>query len=102
MWEPYALLMLGLAGWFWYDSMKARESAIAAGKGVCERDRLQFLDETVECVKTRPARNEEGTLVLRRTYRFEFSDNGRNRRSGGLVLLGATVESVYLEPYLVQ
>ena len=66
------------------------------------RDCLQFLDETVECVKTRPARDDEGRLVLRRTYRFEFSDDGNNRRAGMVVILGAAVESVHLEPFLVR
>ena len=96
------LLTLAALAWLWYDSMRAREHAIAAGRRACERDALQFLDETVECVSFRPARNDKGRLQLRRIYRFEFSDNGENRRAGNVVMLGAEVESLTLEPFLLQ
>lgn len=102
MWEAFALAALAALAWWWYDSMRSRERAVATAGAACERDGLQFLDDTVECVKTRPARGEEGRFVLRRTYRFEFSDTGNNRRSGSVVVLGATVESLYMEPYIVQ
>jgi hypothetical protein len=102
MWDLTALLALAALGWLWYDSMRARERAVAAGSDACRRDALQFLDETVECVSLRPARDEAGRLVLRRVYRFEFSDNGDNRRAGSIVMLGGEVESLVMEPFLVQ
>lgn len=100
--EFLVLALFAALLWLWWDSMRARERAVSAGKSTCERDRLQFLDDTVECVSLRPARNEAGRLALRRTYRFEFSDNGANRRSGSVSMLGARVESIYTEPFLVQ
>jgi hypothetical protein len=102
MWEAWALVALALLAWLWFDSMRARERAVAAGALACERDGLQFLDETVECVSLRPARDENGRIALRRVYRFEFSDDGRNRRSGGIVMLGGEVESLTLEPFLLH
>ena len=102
MWEPWALAGLALLGWLWFDSMRARERAVAAGARACERDALQLLDETVECVSLRPARNDGGRLVLRRVYRFEFSDNGDNRRVGRIVMLGGEVESLTMEPFLLR
>jgi hypothetical protein len=102
MWEPAVfLIVVGLAVWFWTESLKARERAVDEGTEACRRNRLQFLDETVECISLRPARNEHGQLALRRIYRFEFSDDGVNRRAGRIVMLGSERESVYLEPYLV-
>ena len=101
-WSITSLLALALLAWLWYDSMRARERAVAAGQAACQRDRLQFLDETVECTSVRPARNVEGQLVLRRVYRFEFSDDGSNRRSGSIVMLSAEVESLTMEPFLLQ
>ena len=101
-WELPALAAIALLGWWWYDSMRARERALEVARAACRRDGLQLLDETVECVKTWHARDEEGRFALRRTYRFEFSDTGNNRRAGSIVILGATVESLYLEPFLVQ
>lgn len=101
-WEISALIAMGLAAWFWFDSMRARERAVRAGQAACARDGLQFLDETVECVHIRPARTAEGRLTLRRTYRFEFSDTGNNRRSGAIAMLGPEVESLAMEPFLLQ
>jgi len=102
MWEGFALAAIAALGWWWYDSMRARERALAIAGTACGRDGLQLLDETVECVKTRPARDEEGRLVLRRSYRFEFSDDGNNRRAGVVVILGTAVESVHLDPFLIR
>jgi len=102
MGEALVLGGAAAAGWFWYDSMRARERAIALGRASCEREGLQFLDETVLCTRTRPARDHDGRVRLRRVYRFEFSDDGMNRRGGSLVLLGAELESLELEPFLMQ
>jgi len=100
--ESATLILLAALVWLWFDSMRARERALALGKRACERDGLQFLDETVECVALGFARNADGRPALRRTYGFEFSDTGNNRRSGSIVMLGGEVESLYTEPYLIQ
>src|SRR5262252_9368433 len=73
-WSAVSLLVLAAIAWLWFDSMRARERAVAAGQNACARERLQFLDETVECTSIRPVRDGNGQLVLRRVYRFEFSD----------------------------
>ena len=96
MWEAGALAALALLAWLWFDSMRAREHALVAGSRACERD------ETVECVSLRPARDENGRVALRRVYRFEFSDNGHNRRAGSIVMMGGEVESLTMEPFLLQ
>jgi hypothetical protein len=102
MWGSLVLVSLAVLGFLWYDSMRAREHAVAAGASACVRDGLQLLDETVECVLLEPARNAAGRLVLRRTYRFEFSDTGDNRRAGSVVMLGGEVESLVMEPFRLQ
>jgi len=102
MLELSTLLILAALVWLWFDSMRARERALALGKRACARDGLMFLDETVECVALGFARDADGRMRLRRTYGFEFSDTGNNRRSGSIVMLGGEVESLYTEPYLIQ
>jgi hypothetical protein len=102
VWEAVALGAFAALVWFWFDSMRARERAVATGRRACEREGLQFLDETVHVVKLRPGRRADGQLQLRRVYRFEFSDTGENRRGGAIVMLGPVVESVELEPFRVQ
>lgn len=102
MWEGLAILVIlaGLA--FWVDSLRARERALAAGRGACERYGVQLLDETVQFARLRLARDEAGRLRLRRTYSFEFSDTGNNRRHGAIVMLGGELQDLQLEPYRVQ
>lgn len=100
--ELLTVLAMAALGWLWYDSMRARERAVQAGKHACRRDGLQFLDDTVQIVKLWPARDEHGRLALRRTYRFEFSDDGERRRGGAIVMLGGRVELLELEPFLMH
>ena len=102
MWEAAAIVLIVAGIWFWVDSLRARERALAAGRAACERNGLQLLDETVAGAGLRLARNEEGELRIRRVFVFEFSDNGDNRRRGSVVVLGGTVQDLYIEPYPVQ
>ncbi|MDA1117598.1 MAG: DUF3301 domain-containing protein [Proteobacteria bacterium] len=102
MWETaaIALVFAGLA--FWIDSLRARERAVAAGRAACVRYGVQLLDETVFFNRIALARDDEGRLRLRRSYGFEFSDTGDNRRRGAIVMLGAQLEDLQLEPYRMQ
>ena len=86
----------------WVDSLRARERAVRAGRDACARYSVQFLDETVSFAKLRLARDEEGRLKIARTYTFEFSDTGNNRRSGAIVMLGSDLQDLHLEPYRLQ
>lgn len=102
MWDLSAIVALVLAGLFWTDSLRARERALAAGRRACERYGVQLLDETVQFARLRLARDGEGRLRLQRTYTFEFSDTGDNRRHGAIVMLGGELGDVRLEPYRLQ
>jgi hypothetical protein len=102
MWEALALVLIIAAAFLWADSLKARERAVKAGRSACERYQLQFLDETVAFTRMRLARDEEGQVKIKRTYTFEFSDTGNNRRHGAIEMLGAEVAEMHLEPYRVQ
>ncbi len=97
--EALALLLLAAGTFFWIDTLRAREAALAAGRAACGRYGLLLLDDTVVVMKTRLARDAEGRLRLARTYRFEFSDTGNNRRHGRISLLGGEAEEIAFEPY---
>lgn len=99
MWEALVLLLLLAGTLFWVDSLRARERAVAAGRAACERYGVQFLDETVSFAQLRLARDPAGRLRLRRSYSFEFSDTGNNRRAGAIVVLGAELEDLRMDPY---
>ncbi|TAK82906.1 MAG: DUF3301 domain-containing protein [Betaproteobacteria bacterium] len=102
MWEITALVAIAAAALLWVDSMRARERAIRAGRSACARYQLQFLDETVAFARLRLRRDEEGQLKIARTYTFEFSDTGNNRRHGAIVMLGGDLLDLQLEPYRMQ
>ena len=102
MWEGAAIIVIVAGIAFWVDSLRARERALAAGRRACERYGVQLLDETVQFARLRLARDEAGRLRLRRTYSFEFSDTGNNRRHGAIVMLGAELQDLQLEPYKMQ
>ena len=44
-------------------------------------------------------RDAEGIVRVRRTFEFDFSEDGIKRRSGRVVMLGDRVETLQLEPY---
>ena len=99
MWESVALLVIVAVGLLWADSLRARERAVKAGRDACARYGLQLLDETVSFARMRLARDGDGQLKIARTYTFEFSDTGNNRRDGAIVMLGGELQDVQLEPY---
>ena len=102
MWEGIALVVIIGGALLWADSLKARERAVRAGRSACERYQLQFLDDTVSFARMRLGRDEDGQLKISRTYTFEFSDTGNNRRHGAIVMLGGDVSDMHLEPYRMQ
>lgn len=89
--ELFGLVVLAGGAWLWLDSLKARDIGIAAARSACLSEGLQLLDDTVAIAGLRLARNDDGRLLLRRVYAFEYSDTGDNRRRGSVVLLGHRV-----------
>ncbi|HEU4921850.1 MAG TPA: DUF3301 domain-containing protein [Burkholderiales bacterium] len=102
MWEGAAIVLIAAGVFLWLDSLRARERAVKAGRAACERYALQFLDDTVSFTRIRLRRDGEGQLKIARTYTFEFSDTGNNRRHGAIVMLGGELQDLQLEPYRIQ
>lgn len=91
------LLALGAVGWLWLDSLKARETAVAAAKAACRAEQLLLLDDTVAITRISFARDEDSVLHLRRLYGFEYSDTGDDRRNGSILMLGGEVRVIHLD-----
>ena len=102
MWEAVAIILIVAGALLWADSLRARERAVRAGRSACERYQVQFLDDTVAFARMRLARDEEGQLRISRTYTFEFTETGNNRRQGAIVMLGQQLADLQLEPYRAQ
>ena len=87
------IFLLLYLGWFWLDSLRAREIALGICLAACEQRDLQFLDQAVALHRLGLAWRSEG-LRLRRVYRFDFSEEGVGRRNGYLVLRGLRLEEL--------
>lgn len=91
LFEIVSIAVLATLAWLWFDSVKVREIAVRVASNACSAESFQFLDETVSISSLKPMRDDDGRLVLRRTYFFEYSDTGNNRRPGSVVMLGQEV-----------
>jgi hypothetical protein len=89
--EIISLIILLALAWLWFDSVKVRDIAIKAAERACAAEGYQFLDETVAISGIKLLRDEDGQLGICRSYGFEYSDTGNDRRPGSIVMLGQEV-----------
>ena len=92
-----ALIALALIVWFWADSLRVREHALRACAIACQRINTQLLDETVALRRLGITRNEDGRAVWRRTYRFEYTNDGNQRLRGSVTMNGRIVDTVAIQ-----
>lgn len=98
----YLVLAGALLALWWHASIEARDRANAAALDACEQAGVQMLDGTAAFKSLRLVRNPAGALRLRRTYVFDYSEDGASRRHGFVILRGHEVELVGLGPTLVH
>jgi hypothetical protein len=94
--ELGALFAFLAAGWFWLDSLRARDVALDGARRACEAEGVQLLDWTVAMKRIRLGRDDEGRRGFQRTYEFEFSDTGNNRIGGSITIVGRQLLSLSL------
>ncbi len=87
----FALLVT--IGWLFLDSLRVQEKAIVICNKACKERHVQFLDQTVSLHRVGIKWGVEG-VRLRRVYRFDYSDDGENRHTGHLVLVGTRQEEL--------
>ncbi len=97
MWEVVLLLVLTAGGGWVWSGISAHERATAAARRACGRHEQQLLDETVAQVRVQLLRSPAGSLLPKRTYRFEFTGDGDVRRSGELSIHDGHVVDLHLE-----
>jgi len=93
MYNLIAIFTLCLLGWFWLDSLRAREMALGICIAGCQRKGVQLLDQTVALRKLGVCQTTAG-LRFRRRYQFDYSDEGTGRHTGYLVLRGLKLEEL--------
>ncbi|RMG29382.1 MAG: DUF3301 domain-containing protein [Gammaproteobacteria bacterium] len=92
-----ALAVLVALVLLWQDALRARETALAIARQTCDRAGFQLLDATVALRRVGITRAPgAGCCALRRTYVFEYSVHGGDRRSGFVILAGHRPVSVGL------
>ena len=92
-----ALLGLGLVAWSWATARRAGERATHHAAETCRRQGVQLLDGSVALRRVRPRRDPDtGRMHLQRTYQFDYSEDGAERRHGFVIMLGPRLESVGL------
>lgn len=94
------ILLLVLLAWFWFDSFRAQEAVKTMSKQICSQFDLQLLDDTVTLMRMRLKRDTRGKWNWQRTYFFEFSDSGNNRKQGVIVIRGLAMEMLELPGHL--
>ena len=81
----------------WYESLRLREMAIRHCHILCRESNLQLLDQTVSLVSIKLKRADSGSLKFLRKYQFEVSENGVDKYSGFITMLGNRIIESRLE-----
>jgi hypothetical protein len=100
--EFLGVVALIFIAWAWHANLAAREFANRIAAETCTQAGVQLLDGTVATLKLALARSPDGRLALRRTYVFDYSEDGYERRRGFVVLTGLSLDSVGLGPRAVS
>jgi hypothetical protein len=93
-----ATLLLTILGAFWHSSLAARELANRVAVETCAGAQVQMLDGTVSIHRLKLVRHADAPLVWRRTYVFDYTEDGFSRRRGFVVVTGKSVDTVGLGP----
>ncbi len=85
--------------WLWWNAQGAKQYALRETRAYCRDMDVQLLDDVVALRGFWFKRDGQGRLRLWRSYTFEFTATGHERYRGRVVLLGAKVANIYLEPH---
>jgi hypothetical protein len=77
--------------------MRSRDLAISTARHICKTQGVQFLDGTAALQSIRPVFSVKQGPGLRRTYTFDYSDDGITRHNGCIIMLNTTVSTVLLD-----
>jgi hypothetical protein len=92
---PLALLLLIVVlVWFWQVSLQCSDLAIATARETCKQQGVQFLDGTASLQATRPYFSRRTGPGLKRTYTFDYSEDGIARHTGCIIMHNAQISAV--------
>lgn len=100
--ELFYLLIAAAAAAWWWQTRQAKQWALQHAWQRCRALNLQLLDQSVVLQRSRLRRDAHGRLCWQRHYQFEFSSTGDQRYRGALILTGAKLLHIELEPHILQ
>ena len=98
--EILIILLILSAIWYWWDTQKSNEIALAVCQQKCKKASLQLLDSTVIRQRSWLRRGPGGYMQICRLYSFEYSSGGASdfgeRQQGYIVLIGKQVVETHM------
>lgn len=86
---------------FWWQSDKIKSTALNFVIQYCKQKNLQLLDQTMVLKGVWAVRGEEGGLIIRRRYAFEFTSTGEERYQGLIEIVGPKMTRIELQPHII-
>lgn len=98
--EILLILLILSVIWYWWDTQKSNEIALAVCQQKCAKACLQLLDSTVTRQRSWLRRGSNGYMQICRLYSFEYSSGGSSdfgeREHGYIVLIGKQVVETHI------
>jgi hypothetical protein len=92
---PLALLLIIVVlVWFWQNSQQCRDQAIVTARETCKQQGVQFLDGTASLQTINPYFRRGSGPGLKRTYTFDYSEDGITRRTGCIIMHNTQISAV--------
>ena len=91
-----------LAAIYWWKTSEQKAIAVRGARQYCKERGLQMLDDSLVFKKFRLERNLHQQRYLCRVYEFDYSPEGRDRRTGEIVLHGYRILRVILQSDVIE
>ncbi|TBU73057.1 DUF3301 domain-containing protein [Pseudomonas daroniae] len=92
------MLLAAAAAWLWHGH-GIRERALTLIKQHCSKLDIELLDGNVAFQRFGIVRDGRGNRRFARVYGFEFTVTGEQRHGGRIVMFGAHLGNIELDPY---
>ncbi len=86
---------------FWWQSDAVKNRALRLVANHCKGLSVQLLDQSMVIIGIWPVRIDQGTLRLRRRYRFEFTSTGEERYKGMITMVGKQLMGIELDAHIM-
>ena len=90
------LLLLCVLVWFWQAHLRARELALLSVKQLCNKENVQWLDDSVTLSRVRFRRLENGRFAFYRTFVFDYARAEGERAHGQVSICAGDVQQCVL------